>query len=217
MFCNHKVVMSNDPSQTIDISNYGSIQDGKIEIYTNNPITMRSFFGSSEYVNKFRVYAEREGEEFTEERNHTIVREGNDLIEHLDVERQEYSTDLDPRVFESMHPKVSLGGPNRRNQINLDLRDPTVLVPREERVEEDREVFLRSYEGTGYGGDYNHGNNEQADVEASISEGENSTTYVLETGPSVNNKARIRSTDNNEHLNDVLETIEVPELDELLQ
>lgn len=213
--------MSEEPTNTIDLSSYRSLADGRVEIYADEPGSIGRLLGSTESINKFELYAERKDTDFSEERHHTIEGSDGNVREQLIVERQTPDTETYPLVFEDMHPSVLVGGPHREDMIVLECRDPKAsLMNREDRIESGRDIYLRTYDGASQRRNTvtaARGDNPIPDVEATISEMPDSTEYVLETGPSNHNEARIKGANREEHLNDILETIEVPELDTLLE
>lgn len=212
--------MSEEPTNTIDLSSYQSLADGRVEIYADEPGSIGRLLGSTETVNKFRVYAERENADFSEERQHTIESIYGGVKEHFNVERTASNTETYPLTFD-MHPSVLIGEPHRENMMVLECRDPkATLMNREERIESGRDVYLRTYDGVSQGRNTvpeARGDNPLPDVEASISEMPDSTTYVLKTGSHPHNKASVKGTNKENHLNAILETIEVPDLETLLE
>lgn len=201
-----------EPVETIDLSIYNPSTEGSLEVYGSNSSSLGGLIGNSELeVDKYILQAETKGEDYEEERRHNIDHGSGTLRDSHHITRKTDSTEIDPRVLEEMHPAVKLSGSYNPSTINLEMRDPTLLIPKEARVEEGREIYLRTPEGTGPRGDYFDGDNEIPHVEATIQESDDGVTYEMKTGSGhMSAVARLRGKDREEHLNEVLETINVP-------
>lgn len=210
---------TSEPVETIDLSRYDNFTDGTIEVYGSEPGKISSLVGSSEpQVDKYILEADVNGDGYEEERRHNIDKSTGATKDSHFIQRETDSTDLDPRVLEDMHPAVKLSGEYDPSKINLEMRDPTVLIPQEARVEDGREIYLRTPEGTGPTGDYFDGNNEIPHVEATIEEGEDGVTYTMKTGNGhMSAVARLKRTGREQLLDDVLETIDMPDWETIVE
>jgi len=210
--------MARELIETIDLSVYDANVEGEIEIYGFEPGTLGSMLGNTETsIERYRLNMEQEGEDYHEERSHGISG-SNEVTDSHKIVRKTDSSELDPRILEEMHPSVTLGGPYRPEKINLDLRDPTVLIPQQERINEDREIYLRTYKGTGPTGNYFDGDNEVPHVEATIKEQEDGTTYTLSTHAGhMSAVARLSRTDKDEHMDRILKNTGLPSWKSILE
>ena len=206
-----------EPLETIDLSNYDTSTEGSLEVYGSTSGTLGSILGSSETdIERFVLQTETNRTDYDEERRHTLDYGSGTLRDSHQIVRETDSTEADPRVFEQMHPAVKLSGPYNPSKINLEMRDPTALVPQESRIEEGREIYLRTPEGTGPRGNYFDGDNEIPHVEATIQESEDGTTYEMKTGRGhMSAVARLKHKDREEHLNEVLATVDIPDWETL--
>ena len=208
-----------EPTLTVDISGYDRFIDGRIEVYGSEAGTLAGLLGDSGLdVDKYVISAEKTGDNYEEDRFHHIrSRTGGGVRDSHTITRKTETNQIDPRIFEDMHPAVVLGGQYDSSTINLEMRDPTVMIPRDARIQDDREIYLRTPEGTGPTGNYLEGDNEIPDVEAFIRESENGTEYELMTGNghmcAVGN---IQGVNKEEHLNQILDTIDMPDWQTLL-
>ncbi len=206
-----------EPLKTIDLSVYEPSTEGNLEVYGSTSGSLGGLLGSSEMdVERYVVETETSRPEYDEERRHTVDHGSGTLRDSHHIVRETDSEEMDPRVFEDMHPAVKLSGPYNPSKINLEMRDPTALIPKKSRMEDDRQIYLRTPEGTGPTGNYFDGDNEIPHVEATIQEAEEGTTYEMKTGSGhMSAVARLRGKDREEHLNEVLATVDIPDWETL--
>lgn len=201
-----------EPDETVDLTRYskhGNVSDASLEVYTSEPGKISGLFGDSEHeVDRYILEVNLDADGYAEERRHNIRESRSAARDEFTIQRETDSTELDPRVLEEMHPSIKLGG-GQEPAINLELRDPTILIPQEDRVEEGREIYLRTREGSSKG---NYVSNEIPEVEATIQEKGDRVTYTLSTKDAHSNSpARLHGISQEEYLDVLLDSINMPD------